>query len=181
MCARGQPSRYRCSNASCGWRLTKYCCPARRWRAAPARPKGGAEMAALSVPKARPLDGTFAADEEYGRDGRTRCAAEIRRSGPMLARPTSSDEMIIGVSNGNERTLTRRAACGRAVGGSKKRRRARAAASVATPPRRSPTQLGPPKEPSSPSERSLSGRGREATPYDGQVVLAGERRKNRPQ
>ena len=39
-------------------------------------PKGSAEMAALSVPKARPLDGTFAADEEYGRDGRTRCAAD---------------------------------------------------------------------------------------------------------
>ena len=43
-------------------------------------PKGSAEMAALSVPRARPLDGTLPPDEEYGRDGRTRCAAEIRPS-----------------------------------------------------------------------------------------------------
>ena len=115
-----------------------YCCPPRRWRAA--RPNGSArEME--RCPRGEPVlsSALLSPDEEYGRNGRTRCAAEIRRSGPMLARPTSSDEMIIGVSNGNERTLTRRAACGRAVGGSKKRRRARAAASVATPPRRSPT------------------------------------------
>jgi len=53
-------------------------CPARRWRAAPARPKGSAEMAALSVPRARTCESNLPPDEEYGRDGRTRCAAEIR-------------------------------------------------------------------------------------------------------
>ena len=42
---------------------SKYCCPARRWRAAPARPKGSAgRWRCLSQEPVRPLDGgTFAA------------------------------------------------------------------------------------------------------------------------
>ena len=42
-------------------------------------PKGSAEMAALSVPRARTFESNLPPDEEYGRDGTTRCAAELRR------------------------------------------------------------------------------------------------------
>ena len=43
-------------------------------------PKGSAEMAALSVPRARTFESNLPPDEEYGRDRKTRCAAEIRSS-----------------------------------------------------------------------------------------------------
>ena len=48
-------------------------------------PKGSAEMAALSVPRARTFESNLPPDEEYGRDGRTRCAAEIRSATYILA------------------------------------------------------------------------------------------------
>ena len=50
-------------------------------------PAGAApEMAAALETRARPLDGgTFPPDEEYGRDRRTRCAAEIRSATYILA------------------------------------------------------------------------------------------------
>ena len=47
-------------------------------------PKGSAREAALSVPRARTFESNLPSDEEYGRDGRTRCAARIRPSSTLV-------------------------------------------------------------------------------------------------
>ena len=121
-------------------------------------PKGSAEMAALSVPRARTFESNLPPDEEYGRDGRTRCAAEIRSATNTLAQTS----MIIRCfKTETSALLTPRAARrhGRCV---RDAYRARAAASVVTPPRQSHNWLPTQKEPSPAqgTNRSSVSRGR---------------------
>ena len=98
-------------------------------------PKGSAEMAALSVPRARTFESNLPPDEEYGRYGRTRCAADKR---PALNRTStfSYRSMIIGVSNGNERTPDAPGSLWTRLRWVLKRRRARSCC-VVTPARQS--------------------------------------------
>ena len=112
-----------------------------------------------------PSPGLLPPDEEYGRDGRTRCAAEIRSATNTLAQTS----MIIRCfKTETSALLTPRAARrhGRCV---RDAYRARAAASVVTP-RRSPTYSSAQKaKPSTRNETRLSAtmrRSHEASPTE---------------
>ena len=54
-------------------------------------------------------------DEEYGRDRKTRCAAEIRSSNLVPVPSSEHDHPVFQTET--SALLTRRAACGRAFGG----------------------------------------------------------------
>ena len=51
---------------------SKYCCRRVDGVRCPLVPREHLEMAAALETRARPLDGAFPPDEEYGRDGRAR-------------------------------------------------------------------------------------------------------------
>ena len=98
-------------------------------------------------------------DEEYGRDRKTRCNAEIR---PVARYGFRRLSMIIRFETETSALLTPRAARrhGRCV---RDAYRARAAASVVTPPRRSPTYSSAHKKSQSPAQetnRRSASRGR---------------------
>ena len=64
---------------------SKYCCRRVDGVRCPLVPRVRLEMAAALEMRARPLEALLPPDEEYGRDGRTRCAAEIRSATNTLA------------------------------------------------------------------------------------------------
>ncbi len=68
-----------------GWLQVYILLPAASMACGARSSQGQRREMALSVPRARTCESNLPPDEEYGRDGRTRCAAEIRSATYILA------------------------------------------------------------------------------------------------
>ena len=136
-------------------------------------PKGSAEMAALSVPRARTCESNLPPDVEYGRDGRTRCAAEMRSATYILAQ-------AMWIIRCFKRKRAHSGRPGQPVGAPSvgATRVPRPSCSICRDAVAPEPQLATHTKRAKQPKESKAVAGAIDSPCDGQVVLAGERRKN---